>query len=179
MNYEERYLSEPGAVGLFTRLTRVGLLVDAFQHRCLDQFGLLFIDYSVLRVLELIGPPYRMSPTELAEIVVRSSGGMTQILDRLERAGLVARAPDPDDRRKVVVELTPAGLRVADEANATYMREREQVLAGLSSDEIDQLDAAVTRLLEVLNGSAARTRVDQSVSASFVNSSAMRRDASS
>ncbi len=55
MDYEARYLSEPGAVGLFTRLTRVGLLVDAFQHRCLDQFGLLFIDYSVLRVLELIG----------------------------------------------------------------------------------------------------------------------------
>ena len=51
IDYEARYLSEPGAVGLFTRLTRVGLLVDAFQHRCLDPFGLLFIDYSVLRVL--------------------------------------------------------------------------------------------------------------------------------
>ena len=131
-------------------MTRVGLLVDAFQHRCLDPFGLLFIDYSVLRVLELVGPPHRMSPTELAEILVRSSGGVTQILDRLERAGLVARAPDPDDRRKVVVELTAAGLRTADDANATYAREREQLLEGLSSDEIDQLDAAVSRLLEVL-----------------------------
>ena len=55
IDYEARYLSEPGAVGLFTRLTRVGLLVDAFQHRCLDPFGLRFIDYSVLRVLELVG----------------------------------------------------------------------------------------------------------------------------
>ena len=103
IDYEARYLSEPGAVGLFTRLTRVGLLVDAFQHRCLDAFGLLFIDYSVLRVLELVGEPYRMSPSELAEIVLRSSGGMTQILDRLERAGLVERMPDPADRRKVLV----------------------------------------------------------------------------
>ena len=59
-----------------------------------------------------------MSPTELSEIVLRSSGGMTQILDRLERAGLVARAPDPDDRRKVLVELTDEGLRTADAANA-------------------------------------------------------------
>jgi DNA-binding MarR family transcriptional regulator len=150
MDYEAQYLSEPGAVGLFTRLTRVGLLVDAFQHRCLDQFGLLFIDYSVLRVLELIGAPYRMSPSELAEIVLRSSGGMTQILDRLERAGLVARAPDPDDRRKVVVELTADGLRTADAANATYALERERLLASLSNDEIDQLDAAVTRLLHAL-----------------------------
>ena len=151
MDYEAQYLSEPGAVGLFTRLTRVGLLVDAFQHRCLDPFGLLFIDYSVLRVLELVGPPHRMSPTELSEILVRSSGGVTQILDRLERTGLVARAPDPDDRRKVVVQLTPDGLRTADKANATYIQERERLLDGLSNDEVDQLDAAVTRLLEVLS----------------------------
>jgi DNA-binding MarR family transcriptional regulator len=149
-NYEARYLSEPGAVGLFTRLTRVGLLVDAFQHRCLDPYGLLFIDYSVLRVLELIGPPYRMSPTELAEILLRSSGGVTQIVDRLERAGLVARAPDSDDRRKVVVELTAAGKQIADEANATYASERERLLGDLSPDDIEQLDAAVTRLLDVL-----------------------------
>jgi DNA-binding MarR family transcriptional regulator len=174
VDYEQRYLSEPGAVGLFTRLTRVGLLVDAFQHRCLDEFGLLFIDYSVLRVLELIGPPYRMSPTELAEIVLRSTGGMTQILDRLERAGLVARAPDPDDRRKVVVELTAEGRRTADAANATYGREREQLLAELSDDEIGQLDDAVGRLLEVLTDAA-----QASGEASLVNSSATRRDAPS
>jgi DNA-binding MarR family transcriptional regulator len=174
VNYEERYLSEPGAIGLFTRLTRVGLLVDAFQHRCLDRFGLLFIDYSVLRVLELIGPPYRMSPTELAEIVLRSSGGMTQIVDRLERAGLVARAPDPDDRRKVVVELTVEGVRTADDANARYRSEREQLLAGLSDDEVEQLDAAVSRLLEVLTDAA-----QESGAASLVNSSATSRDAPS
>ncbi|HXY91258.1 MAG TPA: MarR family transcriptional regulator, partial [Acidimicrobiia bacterium] len=124
---EAQYLSEPGAVGLFTRLARVGLLVDAFQHRSLDRYDLLFIDYSVLRVLELAGPPHRMSPTALAEIVLRSSGGMTQILDRLERGGLVARAPDPDDRRKVVVQLSAVGLRTARAANATYAREREHV----------------------------------------------------
>ncbi len=163
-DYEARYLSEPGAVGLFTRLTRVGLLVDAFQHRCLDQFGLLFIDYSVLRVLELVGPPHRMSPTELSEILVRSSGGVTQILDRLERAGLVARAPDPDDRRRVVVELTSEGLRTADDANATYAREREQLLAGLSSDEIDRLDDAVSRLLEVLTAPHSGASVVRGVS---------------
>ena len=36
-------------MGLFTRLTRVGLLLDGFQHRVLDAFGLRFIDFSVLR----------------------------------------------------------------------------------------------------------------------------------
>jgi DNA-binding MarR family transcriptional regulator len=139
VDYEARYLSEPGAVGLFTRLTRVGLLVEAFQHRCLDPFGLRFIDYSVLRVLELVGEPHCMSPTELSEIVVRSSGGMTQILDRLERAELVARAPDPADRRKVLVALTER-----------YAAERERLLADLSPDEVQRLDDAIHRLLEVM-----------------------------
>jgi DNA-binding MarR family transcriptional regulator len=150
VDYEARYLSEPGAVGLFTRLTRVGLLVEAFQHRCLDPFGLRFIDYSVLRVLELVGEPHRMSPTELSEIVVRSSGGMTQILDRLERSGLVARTPDPADRRKVLVALTDEGMRTADAANARYAAERERLLADLSVDEVQRLDHAIHRLLEVM-----------------------------
>ena len=154
IDYETTYLSEPGAIGLFTRLTRVGLLVDAFQHRCLDEFGLLFIDHSVLRVLELIGEPYQMSPSELADILLRSSGGMTQILDRLERAALVARAPDPGDRRKVMVALTPKGLATADAANLVYKRERERLLADLSAEEIEQLDAALGRLLDVLNEDA-------------------------
>ena len=150
MDVEARYLSEPGPVGLFTRLTRVGLLVDAFQHRCLDPFGLRFIDYSVLRVLALAGPPYRMSPTELADVVVRSSGGMTQILDRLERAGLVDRAADPTDRRKVVVGLTAAGRQTAEAASARYLDAREELLGGLSAREVSELDAAVHRLLELL-----------------------------
>ena len=155
VDYEARYLSEPGAVGLFTRLTRVGLLVEAFQHRCLDPFGLKFIDYSVLRVLELVGEPHRMSPTELSEIVVRSSGGMTQILDRLERGGLVVRTPDPADRRKVLVALTDDGMRTADAANARYAAERERLLADLSADEVQRLDDAIHRLLEVMTAETA------------------------
>ena len=148
---EERYLSEPGPSGLFTRLTRLGLLVESFQHRCLDPFDLLFIDYSVLRVLQLAGSPYRMSPTELSEIVLRSSGGMTQILDRLERAGLVERAPDPTDRRKVLVGLTRDGVRTAERVHEPYCAERERILAALSPAELDALDAAVHRLLTLFS----------------------------
>lgn len=154
MDVEARYLSEPGPLGLFTRITRVGLLVDAFQHRCLDPLGLRFIDYSVLRLLQLTGEPYRMSPTELSEIVLRSTGGMTQILGRLENAGLVERSPDPSDRRKVVVGLTHEGLRTAKLANTSYRRAREQLLDPLSAEEIERLDSAVHLLLKVLSEDA-------------------------
>jgi DNA-binding MarR family transcriptional regulator len=152
----ERYLSEPGTAGVFTRLTRVGLLLDAFQHRCLDRFDLRFIDYSLLRVLHLTGSPYRMSPTELSELLLRSSGGVTQILDRLERAGLVARSSDPTDRRKVLVGLTTKGVRVAKRAHDSYTSERDRLLGGLAGSEVDDIDAAVRRLLEIFNDDAAK-----------------------
>ena len=152
---EARYLSEPGPVGLFTRLTRVALLVDAFQHRCLDPFDLRFIDYSVVRLLQLAGPPHQMSPTELSEIVLRSSGGMTQILDRLEKLGLVRRSPDPTDRRKVLVGLTTVGLRTAARVNESYLEARERLLAPLSGAELEQLDGAIHRLLVVLSDDEA------------------------
>ena len=163
IDYEARYLSEPGAVGLPHAPERVGTSTRSSTAASTGS-DCCSSTTRCSRVLELVGPPHRMSPTELSEILVRSSGGVTQILDRLERARLVARAPDPDDRRKVVVELTAEGLRTADDANATYAREREQLLAGLSSDEIDRLDEAVSRLLEVLTAPPSGASVARGVS---------------
>lgn len=147
----ELYLEDPGQSGLFTRLARVGLLLDAFQHRCLDGFGLRFVDFSVLRVLQLSG---ELSPSELAEVTLRSTGGMTQIVDRLVAAGLVARTRDAGDRRKVAVALTSKGLRLAERAQATYARERSRVLGPLSGPELADVDRAVRRLLDLLTDEA-------------------------
>jgi DNA-binding MarR family transcriptional regulator len=141
-------------MGMFTRLTRVGLLLDAFQHRCLDRFGLKFIDYSVLRVLQLSGPPYELTTGELGDTVLRSSGGITLIVDRLERAGLVERVSDRADRRRVVVRLTPAGRELAQRASAAYARERRRIIKALSSEEVEQTDAAIRLLLDVFTADA-------------------------
>jgi len=141
-------------MGLFTRLTRVGLLLDGFQHRCLDSLGLKFIDYSVLRVLQLAGSPYEMTPGALSEIVLRSSGGMTQILDRLERARYVERTADASDRRKVVIALTRHGLETAQKASTAYARARKRIIKALSPDDVARVDAAVRLLLDVMTADA-------------------------
>ena len=142
-------------MGLFTRLTRVGLLLDGFQHRALDPFGLRFIDFSVLRVLQLSGSPYRASAGELSEIVLRSTGGMTQILDRLEQLNFVRRVTDPGDRRKVLAELTDEGLETTQRARASYARERRRILKSLSSAEVERVDAAIRLLLEAFDDAEA------------------------
>jgi DNA-binding MarR family transcriptional regulator len=141
-------------MGMFTRLTRVGLLLDAFQHRCLDPLDLKFIDYSVLRVLQLSGPPYELTTGEIGDTVLRSSGGMTLIVDRLERSDLVERASDRSDRRRVVVRLTPAGRDLAQRASAAYARERRRVIKALSAEEVEHTDAAIRLLLDVFTAAA-------------------------
>jgi DNA-binding MarR family transcriptional regulator len=155
---EAQYLSEPGAAGLFGRLARVALLLDDFLRRCFEPYGLRNIDYTVLRVLQMAGPPYQMSPTQLSEIVVRSTGGMTQILDRLEQVALVGRSPNPDDRRKIIVGLTKKGVQVTEKANRTYVERKAQLLQEFSAQEVEQVDRAVQSLLRVLAADWDRTR---------------------
>src|SRR5687767_12507541 len=57
--------------------------------------------FGVLAALRRAGPPYRLTPTELYNSLLISSGAMTNRLDRLTAAGLVERIPDLDDRRSL------------------------------------------------------------------------------
>lgn len=150
---EAEYLSDPAHGALFGRLSRVSLLLEEFHSMCFARFGLRFIDYSLLRVLQLADPPYEMSPTRLSEVLVRSTGGMTQILDRLERDRLVRRSPDPSDRRKIIVGLTPSGLRLVKKANAVYVARKNEVLGHLGDSELDRIDDVVLQLLHLLDSS--------------------------
>ena len=101
-----------------------------------SHIGISFGDYSVLRVLRYSGPPHRLSPKNLADTVVRTTGGMTKIIDRLQRAGLVERLPDPDDRRALLVGLTRKGIRISDKASDAYTTGRERISAPTERSEI-------------------------------------------
>jgi DNA-binding MarR family transcriptional regulator len=63
-------------------------------------------------------PQHRSAPTTICEVLGRTTGGMTLTIDRLVRAKLVRRLPDPTDRRRVVVEATAAGISLAKQINA-------------------------------------------------------------
>jgi DNA-binding MarR family transcriptional regulator len=83
---------------------------------------------------------------------------MTQILDRLEQLGLVQRVTDPGDRRKVLAELTDKGLETAQQASASYARERRRILKSLSPEEVEKVDTAVRLLLDVLTNADVSER---------------------
>ena len=140
---------EPGSLELFTTLARTGLFLQALQRECLAGRGLSFSEFSVLRLLQ-IAPDTQLPPSLLAEKIVCTTGAMTKIVDRLQRAALVERAPDPADRRGVLVQITSLGQHTANQAAETYQSGRERVLARLDEREAEQIHNSLLRLLEVL-----------------------------
>lgn len=150
-----RRAADPASLGVFTRLARTALFLEALQAECLEPHGLSFTDYTVLRVLTPPEAAHGVSPSRLAEAVLISSGGMTKIIDRLERAGLVERSTDPNDRRGVLVTLTAAGRATSEAASASYTDGRARVLARLSKAERATIDGALQRLLQAFEDDRA------------------------
>ena len=129
---------------------RILLLAKYLQHSASERLAELDLDLSAFEVLAALwrqGPPYHLSPTELCRAAFLSSGAMTNRLDRLEASSLVARRPDPDDRRGLIIELTTQGKALVDQAVSTRLEEAKEVLAPLSETECEELTRLLRKLL--------------------------------
>lgn len=97
------------------RITAFGLFAEAYTGLVnrfasqLAEHGLAMIEFEVLIRLAR-SPRQRLRMTELAGQVALTSSGLTRVVDRLERSGLVCREACPTDRRGAWAVLTPAGL---------------------------------------------------------------------
>ncbi|MXQ10384.1 MarR family winged helix-turn-helix transcriptional regulator [Microvirga makkahensis] len=107
---------------------------------------------DVLFTLLRSGPPYRLRPTELFRSLMISSGGLTDRLNRLTKAGLVRRAAAEGDGRSLPVELTPEGIRRATAAFREDMAIEAAMLSGLSQDEQGDLARLLRKLALTITG---------------------------
>jgi DNA-binding MarR family transcriptional regulator len=106
--------------------------------------------FSLLRS----GPPYRLRPTELFRSLMISSGGLTDRLNRLTKAGLIRRTSGEGDGRSLPVELTEEGIARAREAFREDMAIEAAMLEGLTEDE----QARLADLLRKLASTVTSTR---------------------
>src|SRR5690349_2401527 len=98
------------------RLGRLHALAGRSIEDVFATHGLNAGEFDVLAALRREGDPFVLTPSALARTLMLSPAGMTNRLDRLVERGLVDRRADPDDRRSVLVALTPEGRRVVDAA---------------------------------------------------------------
>jgi DNA-binding MarR family transcriptional regulator len=137
---------------LIALLARLSELIDAFQREVLEPFDLTPNDYVVLAALRRAGPPYRLAPSKLYSDLERSSGGMTKMLKRLEKLGLVGRSPDPEDGRSTLVALTPAGIEVEEEAFRVFLSSAHDLLEPVPPSSLKLIDDALRSLLDAIEG---------------------------
>jgi DNA-binding MarR family transcriptional regulator len=104
-------------------------------------------EYGVLVTL-VEAPDHRLRMTELADRVLLSRSGLTRLVDRMQRSGLVDRFKCPSDARGMHAVLTDLGYQRLKESAGTHLRGvRANVTGQLSDEELDQLHALMSKLV--------------------------------
>lgn len=97
-------------------------------------------------------------PSRLASALICSTGTMTNRLDRLEKAGLIRRRPDPDDRRGVLIALTTQGRKTITTAIAARDKVLPELVPGLTLPERRQLAKLLRKLMVEIEGAPVGDR---------------------
>src|SRR3954454_7981975 len=126
---------DPAPIGIVGRMSRLARELEARLEPVYRDHGLEPGWHDVLATLRRGGPPFRMRPTDLTASMMLTSSGMTKRLDKLEAAGLIARAPDPKDRRGTLIALTDSGLALIDAVTPDHLANEVALLSALTADE--------------------------------------------
>jgi DNA-binding MarR family transcriptional regulator len=138
---------DPEVEGIVSRIDKINRLIDRTATVNLGRFDLTYEEFKVLLSLHN-GPRAHGS---LSRELMVSTGAMTNRLDKMERTGLVARKPDPSDRRGVLLELTDEGRhRLEGYIALAGRRERELLSGALDDDEKPELNHLLRKLLAAL-----------------------------
>jgi DNA-binding MarR family transcriptional regulator len=143
----ERPDLDPAPIGVVGRVSRLARELERRLEPVYAAHGLEPGWHDVLATLRRAGPPYRMRPTDLMDALMLTSSGTTKRLDRLEKAGLIARAPDPGDRRGTLIVLTDAGRKLIDGVTGPHLANEARLLAALTPAERDALAGLLRKLL--------------------------------
>jgi MarR family 2-MHQ and catechol resistance regulon transcriptional repressor len=137
------------ALKLFVVLSRAMTSVEEHARRDIERHGLTLAEFAVLEVLHQKGP---LLLGEVQRLILRSSGGITFLVDRLAKKGLVERRECETDRRARYAALTAAGEALIARLFPEHAERIRKAVSGLDGAE----QAELTRLLKQLGLEAER-----------------------
>jgi DNA-binding MarR family transcriptional regulator len=129
------------------RLLRVAKRLEESIEGSLRPLGLSFADFDVLNTIRREGGADGVPPKHLAEFALVTSGAMTARLDRLQRAGLIERHPDPHDRRALRVVLTTRGAELSEDGLSSVLAAYAEFLRDVPRDTQEAIGDALRQLL--------------------------------
>jgi DNA-binding MarR family transcriptional regulator len=128
---------------------------DAMDEAACAAMGINLTDGRCLDTLDIEG---RMTAGDLARAVNLSPGAVTTALDRLEQAGYARRVRDPEDRRRVLVEVTPKAQRLMHELYGPLGEAGAKLLADYSDRDLRLMRDFLRAGAEMQEEQAARIR---------------------
>ncbi|WP_198088899.1 MarR family winged helix-turn-helix transcriptional regulator [Variovorax sp. E3] len=129
------------------RLLRLEEVVLRTLNQVLEPFGMKYQEYAVLATLRVAGASYRLSPSRLQSTLLFTSGGLSNLLKRLEKEGWIKRSIDPNDGRGVLVKLTAKGIRLADEAMPRHAAAELHLLRMFDDGQRDVLSGLLSQMM--------------------------------
>ena len=141
----ERPDADLSPLAILSRITRIARHLDLARRDAfadLETWG-----FDVLAALRRAGAPHTLSPSQLMQETMVSSGTMTNRLDRLEELQLITREQDPDDGRGSLVTLTKSGMRAVDSALEGLLENERELLGTLSASDRETLAELLSKLV--------------------------------
>lgn len=138
---------DPAVEGVVVRMQVLVRRMDRLRARAVADQGLKNFEFDILWHLRALGAPYRGTPTLIADRADIHPATLTSRLDRLEQAGYVIRVHDPDDRRRLLVELTDQANKALEASIEVNSDAEKELLSALTRSERTQLSGLLRKLV--------------------------------
>lgn len=136
------------------RILHLSELLLTAMNANLAKFGVKYSSYAIVATLRSVGPPYKLSPTQLQNTLMITSGGVSNLIRKVEALGYVRRSVDPNDGRGIAVELTKKGFELS-ETSMPAQAELERHLVRMFSPEEQAMLTSLLKRMLLLNRIAA------------------------
>ena len=137
---------DASAMKIVGRIMRLGRQFEREAAEALKPMGLPYTEFDIVATLRRSGPPYELTPGQLSEAVLLTSGAMTAALDRLERAGFVTRHASDKDRRVKTAKLTEEGQAIAETAAQARFAAANRAIKMLPDAQRSELELILAAL---------------------------------
>lgn len=144
---QERSDLDASAMGIVGRVLILSKILEKRVGSVLKKSNIHYTDLDVLATLRRSGKPFLLTPTQLIQSVLITSGAMTALLDRLTKLDLIKRMLDPKDGRVKTASLTQKGKTVIDHAIKFRFNEADESINMFSKTEKETLSALLKKML--------------------------------
>lgn len=147
----ERPELDASAMAIVGRILSLGRTLEKRAESVLCDIGICYSDLDVLATLRRSGKPYVLTPSQLMQSVLITSGAMTALLDRLTKLELIYRSVDEKDKRVKRATLTKKGIKTIDKAIEMRFEEAHDAITALSKKERETLAQLLKKMMSTVN----------------------------